>query len=157
MRFANLIRGFQEKASRLASQDKKSSDETEVNEPEAAQPSKDSEFGANCFIADIKNAAHEAQNDTGFIYEPTSGLYYDSRTGYYYNAVCLAQFLVSYNAEAYSEIYSVFVFNFRRSMDCITMETMAAIIHTIKPKTSLSFIRKCMRLTKHHRQLTMKR
>lgn len=42
---------------------------------------------ANNFIADIKNAAHQAQNETGFIYEPTSGLYYDSRTGYYYNAV----------------------------------------------------------------------
>lgn len=76
----------------MASQEKKSSDETEVKGPEAAQVTKDSEFGANCFIADIKNAAHEAQNDTGFIYEPTSGLYYDSRTGYYYNAVCLAQF-----------------------------------------------------------------
>lgn len=41
------------------------------------------------FIASIKDAAHEAQNNTGFIYEPTSGLYYDSRTGYYYNAVKL--------------------------------------------------------------------
>lgn len=46
-----------------------------------------SEPSANSFIDDIKNAAHQAQNDTGFIYEPTSGLYYDSRTGYYYNAV----------------------------------------------------------------------
>lgn len=43
---------------------------------------------ATSFIAEIKNAAHQAQNETGFIYEPTSGLYYDSRTGYYYNAVC---------------------------------------------------------------------
>lgn len=39
------------------------------------------------FVDDIKNAAHQAQNSLGFIYEPTSGLYYDSRTGYYYNAV----------------------------------------------------------------------
>lgn len=45
------------------------------------------ETEATNFIAEIKNAAHQAQNDTGFIYEPTSGLYYDSRTGYYYNAV----------------------------------------------------------------------
>lgn len=44
---------------------------------------------ANNFIADIKNAAQQAQNQMGFIYEPTSGLYYDSRTGYYYNAVCI--------------------------------------------------------------------
>lgn len=48
----------------------------------------DSKSSTNNFIADIKNAAHQAQNDAGFIYEPTSGLYYDSRTGYYYNAVC---------------------------------------------------------------------
>lgn len=41
------------------------------------------------FISEIKNAALEAQNHTGFIYEPTSGLYYDSKTGYYYNAVSL--------------------------------------------------------------------
>lgn len=38
-------------------------------------------------IADIKKAAEEAQTMTGFIYEPTSGLYYDKLTGYYYNAV----------------------------------------------------------------------
>lgn len=37
------------------------------------------EPNANSFIADIKSAAHQAQNDTGFIYEPTSGLYFDSR------------------------------------------------------------------------------
>lgn len=48
-----------------------------------------SEPSANSFIADIKSAAHQAQNETGFIYEPTSGLYYDSRTGYYYNAVTI--------------------------------------------------------------------
>lgn len=47
----------------------------------------DPETSTNNFIADIKNAAHQAQNEMGFIYEPTSGLYYDSRTGYYYNAV----------------------------------------------------------------------
>lgn len=45
------------------------------------------ESAANDFIAEIKDAANQAQNETGFIYEPTSGLYYDSRTGYYYNAV----------------------------------------------------------------------
>lgn len=49
--------------------------------------SNDTEPSTNNFIADIKNAAHQAQNEMGFIYEPTSGLYYDSRTGYYYNAV----------------------------------------------------------------------
>ncbi|XP_055838662.1 angiogenic factor with G patch and FHA domains 1 isoform X3 [Episyrphus balteatus] len=35
---------------------------------------------------EIREAAEAAQNDNGFVYEPTSGLYYDQRTGYYYNA-----------------------------------------------------------------------
>lgn len=39
------------------------------------------------FIEEIKQAAENAQKETGFVYEPTSGLYYDCKTGYYYNAV----------------------------------------------------------------------
>lgn len=53
----------------------------------SSQVTNETEGETTNFIADIKNAAHQAQNDAGFIYEPTSGLYYDSRTGYYYNAV----------------------------------------------------------------------
>lgn len=46
------------------------------------------------FIEEIKQAAENAQNQTGFVYEPTSGLYYDCKTGYYYNAVdCAAGLL----------------------------------------------------------------
>ncbi|XP_031626133.1 angiogenic factor with G patch and FHA domains 1 isoform X2 [Contarinia nasturtii] len=56
-----------------------------INETENSQTN-DTPSETTDFIADIKNAAHQAQNDAGFIYEPTSGLYYDSRTGYYYNA-----------------------------------------------------------------------
>lgn len=41
------------------------------------------------FLEDIKEAAQNCQNHTDFVYEPTSGLYYDTKTGYYYNAVCL--------------------------------------------------------------------
>ena len=38
------------------------------------------------FIADIKNAASEMQfEQMGFIWEPTSKMYYDPRSGYYYN------------------------------------------------------------------------
>lgn len=78
----NLI--FKERASRKNSSTPENdspadSKVSQTNEPEEA---------ANNFIADIKNAAQQAQNEMGFIYEPTSGLYYDSRTGYYYNAVC---------------------------------------------------------------------
>ncbi|CAH1186661.1 unnamed protein product [Phyllotreta striolata] len=35
---------------------------------------------------DIKEAAEIAMQKTGFVYEETSGLYYDYNTGYYYNA-----------------------------------------------------------------------
>lgn len=43
----------------------------------------------NNFVDDIRRAAEQAQNLNGFVYEPTSGLYYDQKTGYYYNAVML--------------------------------------------------------------------
>lgn len=66
--------------SRLSAQE-----EAPVNKIENSQAPNDLDQN---FIAEIKNAAHQAQSETGFIYEPTSGLYYDSRTGYYYNAVC---------------------------------------------------------------------
>lgn len=49
--------------------------------------SNEQDFSTKSIVDDIKNAAHEAQQASSFIYEPTSGLYYDSRTGYYYNAV----------------------------------------------------------------------
>lgn len=38
------------------------------------------------FIEDIKSAAEAQSLKNGFIYEPTSGLFYDTATGYYYNA-----------------------------------------------------------------------
>ncbi|XP_065218896.1 uncharacterized protein LOC135844591 isoform X2 [Planococcus citri] len=34
----------------------------------------------------VKEAAEDAMKKTGFVYESTSGLYYDYNTGYYYNA-----------------------------------------------------------------------
>lgn len=70
-----------------SSLEKGSSDNDEKPVDETTTTAATAEPNPNSFIADIKNAAHQAQNDTGFIYEPTSGLYYDSRTGYYYNAV----------------------------------------------------------------------
>lgn len=39
-------------------------------------------------IADeVKEVAENALKHTSFVYEPTSGMYYDYSTGYYYNAV----------------------------------------------------------------------
>jgi hypothetical protein len=35
----------------------------------------------------VKEAAQTAMQQTGFVYEETSGMYYDYSTGYYYNAV----------------------------------------------------------------------
>jgi len=35
----------------------------------------------------VKDAAQNAMQLTGFVYEETSGMYYDYSTGYYYNAV----------------------------------------------------------------------
>ncbi|XP_046661952.1 angiogenic factor with G patch and FHA domains 1 isoform X2 [Homalodisca vitripennis] len=37
-------------------------------------------------VQDIKEAAETAVQQTGFVYEATSGMYYDYNTGYYYNA-----------------------------------------------------------------------
>lgn len=44
---------------------------------------------ANDFITNIQEAAERAQENTDFVYEPTSGLYYDFKSGYYYNAVII--------------------------------------------------------------------
>lgn len=36
---------------------------------------------------EVKQVAEEALTRTGFVYEPISGMYYDYKSGYYYNAV----------------------------------------------------------------------
>lgn len=53
-----------------------------------SKPEKKEQSQTN-FIDEIRKAAEIAQNKTDFVYEPHSGLYYDSKTGYYYNAVNL--------------------------------------------------------------------
>lgn len=52
-----------------------------------AEPSKVTEQQPISFVDEIRQAAENIQNENGFVYEPTSGLYYDRVTGYYYNAV----------------------------------------------------------------------
>jgi hypothetical protein len=37
----------------------------------------------------VKEAAQSAMQLTGFVYEETSGMYYDYNTGYYYSAVSM--------------------------------------------------------------------
>lgn len=48
-------------------------------------------------IADeVKEAAENALKHTSFVYEPTSGMYYDYSTGYYYDAVRI--FICAFNS-----------------------------------------------------------
>lgn len=43
--------------------------------------------GTENLVEQVKEAAENAMQQTGFVYEATSGMYYDYNTGYYYNAV----------------------------------------------------------------------
>jgi OCRE domain len=61
--------------------------ETVDQEPDADEEEQPSSQIIKDYVQDIKNAAENAQQMAGYIYEPTSGLYYHSETGYYYNAV----------------------------------------------------------------------
>lgn len=109
-------------------------DEKDVKAKEPSDP----ESKAVDFIADIKDAAQQAQQISGFIYEPTSGLYYDSNTGYYYNAVSQS------NMNLYPRRAKLLA-HFRyiiRNMAFIMMVIVAVITLITKRKTNLNFIRK---------------
>lgn len=60
------------------------------------------------FLDDIKEAALNCQNHTDFVFEPTSGLYYDTKTGYYYNAVC-QHYIDSILCEIMNELFMLIV------------------------------------------------
>lgn len=58
---------------------------------------------------DIKEAAEMAMQNTGFVYEKTSGLYYDYNSGYYYNAVSLNSIQIIYHgSESNNETFIPF-------------------------------------------------
>lgn len=42
-------------------------------------------------VEEIKQAAEEAVQGTGYVYDEASGLYYDKNSGYYYDAVSLSK------------------------------------------------------------------
>lgn len=88
------------------------------------------------FIEEIKQAAENAQKEMGFVYEPTSGLYYDSKTGYYYNAV---RSLSAYKLQKI--LISLLLVH--RNMVCTMMGIVAATINMIRPLTSSNFTHKC--------------
>ncbi|XP_055607200.1 angiogenic factor with G patch and FHA domains 1 isoform X1 [Uranotaenia lowii] len=52
-----------------------------VQEAKAAEP-----LDVKAFVDDIKKTAQSVDYQSRYIFEPTSGLYYDPETGYYYNA-----------------------------------------------------------------------
>ncbi|XP_057661428.1 angiogenic factor with G patch and FHA domains 1 isoform X1 [Diorhabda carinulata] len=87
----NLINRYLKKINKLRNRLKTrnkhidSSTQTEVISTNAL----DSETQMNVqqsLVDDITEAAESAMQNTGFVYEETSGLYYDYNTGYYYNA-----------------------------------------------------------------------
>lgn len=62
--------------------------ETEEVKRGGVEEEKNEEAKSGLSIAEeIRSAAEDALKQTGFVYEPTSGMYYDYKTGYYYNAV----------------------------------------------------------------------
>lgn len=61
----------------------KSPEKPAEGDPEESSPERKEQ---EKFLDDIKSAAEAQSLKNGFIYEPTSGLYYDTSTGYYYNA-----------------------------------------------------------------------
>lgn len=42
-------------------------------------------------VEEIKQAAEEAVQETGYVYDEASGLYYDKNSGYYYDSVSLSK------------------------------------------------------------------
>lgn len=64
---------------------------------------------------DIREAAEQAMQSSGFVYEENSGLYYDYNSGYYYNAVRLVLCVKSQGCSL----------SFCRSMDFTMMELLA--------------------------------
>ncbi|KAK9875271.1 hypothetical protein WA026_007662 [Henosepilachna vigintioctopunctata] len=84
------------KVKKLESKLKKSSllkNVTTQTESQMDEPSLDinnteipTEQSTKSLAEDIKDAAEKALQNSGFVYEETSGMYYDYNTGYYYNA-----------------------------------------------------------------------
>lgn len=58
-----------------------------LNEDETAKNNKETDSEPKSVADEIKEAAEQAMQNMGFVYEATSGMYYDYNTGYYYNAV----------------------------------------------------------------------
>lgn len=117
-----------------------SAEETDKKSEKAEKPVETSEEPLS-FLDEIKQAAQNCANHTDFVYEPTSGLYYDKKTGYYYNAV-----RVPHHTYGGSVIYSaIFVFFCvtHRSTVCTMTATQAATIRTIRKKINSSSTPKC--------------
>lgn len=101
----------------------------------------------------VKEAAEDAMKQTGFVYEATSGLYYDYNTGYYYNAVNIRIRQVS----SFEPRIKIFFLS-SRNWACITMVILALITIMIKKITSFNSIPKLRYrrqiLRSHQRMIT---
>lgn len=56
---------------------------------------------------EVKKVAENAMQQTGFVYEETSGMYYDYNTGYYYNAVSTFGFSTKYCCKKLNKLKSL--------------------------------------------------
>lgn len=57
-------------------------------------------------VDEMREAAAKAENLNNFVFEPTSGLYYDQKSGYYYNAVINLSFMILIKF-SYSNLYFI--------------------------------------------------
>ncbi|XP_049546540.1 angiogenic factor with G patch and FHA domains 1 isoform X2 [Anopheles darlingi] len=55
--------------------------------PEIVEEKEEQPLDIKAFVDDIKQTAQDVDLQNRYIYEPTSGLYYDPETGYYYNSI----------------------------------------------------------------------
>ncbi|XP_055628323.1 angiogenic factor with G patch and FHA domains 1 [Toxorhynchites rutilus septentrionalis] len=64
----------------------KALEKAEMQQKQAAERGEEP-LDVKAFVDDIKKTAHDFDFQNRYVYEPTSGLYYDQDTGYYYNAI----------------------------------------------------------------------
>ncbi|GLV43490.1 uncharacterized protein CBL_04032 [Carabus blaptoides fortunei] len=76
------IKKLKKSLKRYGSKKKKVDISTQTNDPDDTDKSNE----PKSVTEEIKEAAENALLQTGFVYEATSGMYYDYNTGYYYNA-----------------------------------------------------------------------
>lgn len=62
---------------------------------------------SNSITEQVKQIAESTLQQSGFVYEETSGLYYDYNTGYYYDAVIIVIFFLLNQTKEVSEDFLI--------------------------------------------------